>query len=157
MYTDPFGLCKEKDEVCKKRESVEHTNGTTDPGLLDPTALAGGVAGAGVKLLGKAAVAVGEKVLFEGGKAALKEALATGIEGVNSGQASAIGHALKEGSVDAIRVVTGENGLVTYSTRAGRYGYQTLVRIYDGAGGLKGMAQAAWDDAGKFVHGEVWK
>ena len=56
-----------------------------------------------------------------------------------------------------IRVATGENGLVTYATRAGRNGYQTLVRVYDSAGGIRGMAQAAWDATGKFVHGEVWK
>lgn len=157
-FTDPFGLCP---ECKKKRESVERTDGTTDPGLLDPTAFAGGLAGVGRALVGKVlakqATAAGEKVLFEGGKDALQQALATGVEGVNSGQAGAIGQALKEGSVDAIKVVTGENGLVTYSTRAGRDGHQTLVRIYDGAGGLKGMAQAAWNAAGKFVHGEVWK
>lgn len=76
---------------------------------------------------------------------------------MNSAQGSAIGQALKEGSVDAVKVVTGENGVVTYSTRAGRNGYQTLARIYDENGGLKGMAQAAWDAADKFVHGEVWK
>jgi hypothetical protein len=55
-FTDPFGLCKEKDEVCKKRESVEKTNGTTDPGLLDPVAIfAGGIAGGLRSALGSAA------------------------------------------------------------------------------------------------------
>lgn len=157
-FSDPFGLCPE----CKrKREEVEGPILDTDPGLADPTAWIGGLAGLGRALAGKVlvreAAVAGEKLLFEGGKDALKAALKEGIEGVNPAQGKAIGQAVKEGAVDVARIVTGENGLTTYFTRAGRSGHQTLVRMYDRSGGLTKMAQAAWDKVGKFVHGEVWK
>lgn len=111
----------------------------------------------GKLLASRAAANAAETVLFEGGKDALQEALAGAIKGVNSQQAGALLETLKEGSADMIKVVTGENGLVSYTTRAGHDGYQTLVRIFNESGELKRMAQAAWDAAGRFVHGEVWK
>lgn len=96
-------------------------------------------------------------MLVEGSKAELRQALGQGIEGVNPQQAAGLLKTLKQGSADVIKVVTGENGLVSYTTRAGRSGYQTLVRIFDDAGEIKRIAQAAWDALGRFVHGEVWK
>ena len=85
---------------------------------------------------------VGEQLLFQGGKAELRSALANGgIKGINAGQARAILQALIEGSVDDIKIAFGENGIVTYFTRARRNGYQTLVRIYGDAGELESMAQ----------------
>ena len=162
-FSDPFGLrvCDPPDSPACKRERIEGPVTTTDPGLADPILLVGGLAGAGRALAGRLfareATVVGETVLFEGGKAATKAALDAGIAGVNAAQASGIRQAVREGSADLIRTVTGENGLVTYSTRAGRDGYQTLVRMYNESGGVRRMAQAAWNAAGRFVHGEVWK
>jgi hypothetical protein len=158
MFTDPFGLCPE----CRKaRETAEGPSVSTDPGLADATALAVGVVGVGRAIAGRVlareAGVVGEQVLFEGSKDAIQGALKQGIPGVTSEQAKAIGQSLKEGAVDVGKIVAGENGLTTYFSRAGRDGMQTLVRVYDESGGLTRMAQAAWNAAGKFVHGEVWK
>ena len=142
------------------RLAVEGRTYSTSPGLFDPTLLFGGLGSLGRvagRLLGREATVVGERVLFEGGKEALRGALKDGIPGVNAAQAGAIRESLKEGSADLVKVATGENGLTTYFTRAGRDGHQTLVRMYDEAGDLKRMAQAAWDAVGRFVHGEVWK
>ena len=162
-YTDPFGLtpCDPPDSPECRRERVEGPITSTDPGFADPTILVGGLAAAGRAAIGamlaRRAAAASERVLFEGTKDALREVLEAGMRGLSKGQTSSIRRSLGEGSADLIRVVTGENGVVTYATRAGRNGYQTLVRMYDASGRLKGMAQAAWDAAGRFVHGEIWR
>jgi RHS repeat-associated protein len=165
-YSDPFGLCK-------NARGEEVNPAECDKPLVDVSAgtfavasgvfgIVRGAVGAGISAIGealsaRAATRATETVLFEGGKDALKQALSEGVEGINSQQARTLLKNLGEGSVDKIRIVTGENGLVSYSTRAGRNGYQTLARMLDESGNLRRMAQGAWDRAGKFVHGEVWK
>jgi RHS repeat-associated protein len=165
-YSDPFGLCKNArgEEVypteCDK-PIVDVSAGTfaVAGGLFGIVrgAVGAGIAAIGEALSARAASRATEAVLFEGGKDALKEALSGGIEGINAQQGRALLKTLGEGSVDKIRIVTGENGLVSYSTRAGRNGYQTLARVFDESGNLRRMAQGAWDRTGQFVHGEVWK
>lgn len=173
-FSDPFALCPPQDDNpndCPGKLGALVMLGQMTPSMnravasFLPQNLATAVGGLGagallgrvVGLFGGRAAAAGEQVLFEGGKEAFKGALRSGLRGVNPRQARALFGRLKEGSVDNIRLVTGENGLVAYSTRAGRNGYQTPVRMFDESGNLSRMAQAAWDRAGRFVHGEVWK
>jgi RHS repeat-associated protein len=156
-FSDPFGLCPPKDKNTGDCAWM-HEEGLQSAGLLDPIAwLSGGISVGIERGLASAASEATEKVLFEGGKDALKKALSEGVEGINAQQARTLLKNLGEGSVDKIRIATGENGLVSYSTRAGRNGYQTLARVLDESGNLRRMAQGAWDSVGNFVHGEIWK
>jgi RHS repeat-associated protein len=173
-FSDPFGLCPPEDDNprdCPGKMGALVMLGQMAPSInyeiasFLPNNLIAAVGGLGVgafvgrvvgAIAGRSASA-SEQILFEGGKDAFRESLSAGIKGVNSQQTKALLKTLSEGSVDNIRLVTGENGLVSYSTRAGRNGYQTLARTFDNSGSLSKMAQAAWDRAGQFVHGEVWK
>lgn len=101
--------------------------------------------GVGVALEAVGGAAVTEQLLFQGGRGALKDALGQGIEGVNQAQMRALLRTLGKGQADTIRIVRSGDEVIAYSTRAGRDGYQTLVRIFDSSGTLQDMAQAAWD------------
>jgi hypothetical protein len=153
-YSDPFGLF-ECDKKTGEGCSAEYQR------LLksDKPAEAQGKSVEKLGMVVGMLDGAGESALiFQGGRAALREALSGGLSGLSAEQAGTIAAKLGKGAVDKITITAGEDGSVVAAfQRAGRNGYQVIERTLNAAGKETSVIQRAYDAAGKLVHYDPWK
>jgi RHS repeat-associated protein len=163
-FSDPFGLCRNPRAtgLGSLQCAIEDIIGAiqSGPGMItravtapsDKRTLVVGLATVPFPLMGS-----GGKALFQGGKAALREAIRTGTivggEGVSGAQGLALLARLRKGAVDDIAITAAENGSIraVFARPVDNF-IEVTTRVYNRAGREVDVWIRRFNSAGKEVY-----